>query len=57
MDDADRAQSEIDLTVKIALANRPSKPLEIGVCRYCSEPIESGIYCDDYCGSIYEKNN
>jgi hypothetical protein len=56
MDDADRAQKQTDLELKIALQKRAPELPETGVCHWCIDPIESGRFCDSYCRDDFEKS-
>lgn len=57
MDEVDNAQKESELTLKMALQNRKQGLPEKGECYWCEEPLDSGIYCDAYCGSCHETKN
>lgn len=57
MDNADRAQSEIDLELSIALKNRskaPEQP-ETGLCHWCDLIIGVGKFCSTDCRDDFEK--
>lgn len=56
MDDADRAQKEIDLELNLALKNRAREVPETGSCHWCKEPIQKGHFCDAYCRNDFEKS-
>ncbi|MEQ9830602.1 hypothetical protein [Pectobacterium versatile] len=51
----DAANDLTDLNIQHALANRPAPMQFTGKCKYCSETIEVGNFCDEYCREDYEK--
>mgnify|MGYP000560186862 CR=1 FL=1 len=55
MDDADRAQDLAELELSAALKNRNTELPEVGICHYCSEQIEKGKFCDEFCRADHEK--
>jgi hypothetical protein len=56
MDDADRAQEQTDLEIKIALKNRKPELPEVRTCHWCFEAVESGLFCDVDCRDDYDKS-
>lgn len=58
MDDADRAQAEIELELSIALKNREQEPVEpeTGLCHWCEAIIGVGKFCDSDCRDDYDKD-
>ncbi|MDX6914734.1 hypothetical protein R9X49_06390 [Pectobacterium carotovorum] len=54
-DVADYANDLTDLNIQHALANRPTPMKFTGKCKYCSEKINIGHFCDEYCREDYEK--
>jgi len=56
MDDADRAQNETDLELRVALQNRKQELPETSVCNWCIEPIKKGHFCNEDCRDDYEKS-
>ncbi len=56
MDDADRAQAQTDLELKVALQNRKIETYETGSCNWCDAIIEKGAFCDIECSNDYEKS-
>lgn len=51
----DAANDLTDLNIQHALANRPAPMQFTGKCKYCSETIKVGHFCDEYCREDYEK--
>lgn len=51
----DAANDLTDLNIQHALANRPAPMQFTGKYKYCSETIEVGNFCDEYCREDYEK--
>ncbi|GKX40477.1 hypothetical protein SOASR014_42160 [Pectobacterium carotovorum subsp. carotovorum] len=51
----DAANDLTDLNIQHALANRPAPMQFTGKCKYCSETIEVGNFCDEYCREDFEK--
>lgn len=54
MDEADRAQELTELELNNALKNRKPELPEVGICHYCSEQIEKGKFCDEFCREDHE---
>jgi hypothetical protein len=55
MDDADRAQEQTDLEIKIALKNRKPELPEVRACHWRMDFIEVGQFCDPSCRDDYDK--
>ncbi|POD92310.1 hypothetical protein [Pectobacterium odoriferum] len=51
----DAANDLTDLNIQHALANRPAPIPFTGKRKYCSETIEVGNFCDEYCREDFEK--
>lgn len=51
----DAANDLTDLNIQHALANRPNPMIFTGKCKYCSETINVGHFCDEYCREDFEK--
>lgn len=56
MDDADRAQKEIDLNLTLSLQNRKQELQEDGACHWCEELIDDGLFCDSECRDDHQKS-
>lgn len=56
MDEADNAQALTELEITLALQNRKLSLPEKGECYWCEELLDSGIYCDAYCGDCHERS-
>ncbi|GLY59703.1 hypothetical protein Pcaca05_05610 [Pectobacterium carotovorum subsp. carotovorum] len=51
----DAANDLTDLNIQHALANRHAPMQFTGKCKYCSEAIKVGHFCDEYCREDFEK--
>lgn len=55
MDNADRAQSEIELELALAIQSRPvEEHPETGLCHWCEAIIGVGKFCDQDCRDDFE---
>jgi hypothetical protein len=57
MDDADRANAEVERSLQEALrSRRPEGPLPQGACLLCDEPVDGQRrWCDADCRNQWEK--
>ncbi|KHS76984.1 hypothetical protein QT13_01715 [Pectobacterium brasiliense] len=51
----DAANDLTDLLTHNAINNRTPPMIFTGKCKYCSETIKVGHFCDEYCREDYEK--
>lgn len=51
----DAANDLTELNIQHALANRPAPMQFTGKCKCCSETINIGNFCDEYCREDCEK--
>lgn len=57
-DEADRANDTAQQMLDLQLTQRRHAPEPIGICHYCSEPVETGArFCDIGCRDDWEVEN
>lgn len=60
VDDAELSMNQLEALKDMAIDNIRKQAQVVsqvftGKCRYCNEPIESGIYCDAECAQWYRE--